>query len=117
MTIPPAQALADAYRTWPPDVRPKVHLSSPRVDLEIAERKPAGSRRTERVPVTPRLTPHADFIAELEGDIVDGTPVPPVGAGEVAAILDRYNNEVLFEQMTPEDAAVAFRADVEAAIG
>ncbi|WP_298461894.1 UV DNA damage repair endonuclease UvsE [uncultured Cellulomonas sp.] len=69
VTLPPAQALADTYRTWAPGVRPKVHLSSPRVDLEVAERKPAGSRRIERVPVTPRLTPHADFIAPW--DLVD----------------------------------------------
>ena len=43
----------------------------------------------------------ADFIADVEDEIVDGAPVPPVGAGEVAAILDRYNTEVLFERMTP----------------
>ncbi|WP_298461892.1 ABC transporter substrate-binding protein [uncultured Cellulomonas sp.] len=59
----------------------------------------------------------ADFIADLEDEIIDGTPVPPIGAGEVAAILDRYNNEVLFERMTPQDAAEQFRSEVEAAIG
>jgi multiple sugar transport system substrate-binding protein len=59
----------------------------------------------------------ADFIADVSDEIVDGAPVPPVGAGEVAAILDRYNNEVLFERMTPQDAAEAFRAEVESAIG
>lgn len=67
--LPPADALRAAYATWPDGVRPKVHLSSPRVDLEISERRPAGTRRVERVPVTPRLTPHADFIAPW--DLVD----------------------------------------------
>ncbi|MBX9247107.1 UV DNA damage repair endonuclease UvsE [Actinotalea ferrariae] len=67
--LPPAEALRATYATWPDGVRPKVHLSSPRVDLEIAEKRPAGTRRVERVPVTPRLTPHADFIAPW--DLVD----------------------------------------------
>ncbi|WP_199423186.1 UV DNA damage repair endonuclease UvsE [Actinotalea solisilvae] len=67
--VPPAEALRAAYATWPADVRPKVHLSSPRLDLEISERRPAGTRRVERVPVTPRLTPHADFVAPW--DLVD----------------------------------------------
>lgn len=59
----------------------------------------------------------AEFIADLEDEIVDGTAVPPIGAGEVAAILDRYNNEVLFERMTPQDAAEQFRTEVESVIG
>lgn len=67
--VPPAEALRAAYATWPADVRPKVHLSSPRLDLEISERRPAGTRRVERVPVTPRLTPHADFVSPW--DLVD----------------------------------------------
>ncbi len=67
--LPPAEALQACYATWPGGVRPKVHLSSPRVDLEISERRTAGTRRVERVPVTPRLTPHADFIAPW--DLVD----------------------------------------------
>lgn len=67
--LPPADALAATYRTWAPGVRPKVHLSSPRVDLEHVDRKVPGTRRTEHVPVAPRLTPHADFISPF--DLVD----------------------------------------------
>lgn len=67
--VPPADALRAAWATWPDGVRPKVHLSSPRLDLEISERRPAGTRRVERVPVTPRLTPHADFVSPW--DLVD----------------------------------------------
>lgn len=74
-----------------------------------------------REAISPNFSPSeqkaADFIADLEDEIVDGAPVPPVGAGEVAAILGRYNSEVLFERMSPEDAAKAFRAEVESAIG
>ncbi|MDT0166614.1 UV DNA damage repair endonuclease UvsE [Actinotalea sp. AC32] len=67
--LPPAEAFARTYATWPDGVRPKVHLSSPRVDLEIADRRRAGSRRVEKVPVVPRLTPHADFVSPW--DLVD----------------------------------------------
>jgi multiple sugar transport system substrate-binding protein len=59
----------------------------------------------------------AEFMADLEDEIVDGVPTPPVGAGEVAAILGRINSEVLFERMTPEEGAKQFRAEVEQAIG
>ncbi|GAA2725421.1 ABC transporter substrate-binding protein [Cellulomonas aerilata] len=59
----------------------------------------------------------AEFMKDLEDEIVDGVPTPPVGAGEVAAILARINSEVLFERMTPEEGAQQFRAEVEQAIG
>ena len=67
--LPPSEAVALTYRTWPDGVRPKVHLSSPRVDLEWTTRKVPGTRRSEKVPVPPRLTPHADFVAPW--DLVD----------------------------------------------
>ena len=59
----------------------------------------------------------ADFVEDLQDEIIDGPPVPPVGAGEVAAVLGRLNTEVLFERMTPEEAATQFRAEVEGIIG
>lgn len=59
----------------------------------------------------------AEFMADLEDEIVDGVPTPPVGAGQVASILARINAEVLFERMTPEEAAQQFRSEVEAVIG
>jgi UV DNA damage endonuclease len=45
----PAEALAAAYATWPSDVRPKVHLSSPRTAFDERGR-------------APRLDQHADFV-------------------------------------------------------
>ncbi len=59
----------------------------------------------------------ADFLADLEDEIVDGLPVPPVGAGEVAEIIKRINAEVLFDRLTPEAAAAQFMSEVEAATG
>lgn len=57
----------------------------------------------------------ADFMADLEDEIVDGPPVPPNGAGDVQDIITRINSEVLFGSMTPDEAAEAFLSEVEAA--
>lgn len=59
----------------------------------------------------------ADFMADLEPDIVDNPAVPPNGANEIQDIMIRINTEVLFERMTPDEAADAFLQDVGAAIG
>ncbi|GAB6939838.1 ABC transporter substrate-binding protein [Isoptericola variabilis] len=59
----------------------------------------------------------ADFMADLEPDIVDNPSVPPNGANEIQDIMIRINTEVLFERMTPDEAADAFLKDVGAAIG
>ncbi|WP_298461104.1 ABC transporter substrate-binding protein [uncultured Cellulomonas sp.] len=59
----------------------------------------------------------AEFIGDLQDEIVDAPPPMPVGAGEVAAIIKRLNEEVLFERLTPAEAADQFRSEVEAIIG
>ena len=53
-------ALAAALATWPVGVTPKIHYSSPRLDLE--ERKVRVGRRVERRMVVPQLRMHADLI-------------------------------------------------------
>jgi UV DNA damage endonuclease len=58
--IPTAEALAAALDTWPADVRPKIHYSSPRLDVE--ERRVRSGRRVERKLVLPQLRAHADLI-------------------------------------------------------
>lgn len=57
----------------------------------------------------------ADFIADVTPDIVDAPPPPPAGAGEVAAILARYNEQVMFGQTDPLEAAEAFIDEATAA--
>jgi len=52
----PGEALAAAVATWPADVRPKVHLSSPRTELRTI-----GRGRAAR-PAAPLLDQHADFV-------------------------------------------------------
>lgn len=74
-----------------------------------------------RAAVQPKFSPTdqqaADFLADLEDEIVDGPAVPPVGAGQVAEITRRLNQEVLFGRMTPEAAAKQFTLEVGSAIG
>ncbi|WP_418274954.1 ABC transporter substrate-binding protein [Isoptericola jiangsuensis] len=57
----------------------------------------------------------AEFMTDLEDEIVDGPPVPPNGAGDVQDIMIRINSEVLFGSMTPAEAADAFLSEVAAA--
>ena len=59
----------------------------------------------------------AEFMAGLEADIVDNPPVPPQGSSEMQDIMTRINTEVLFGNMTPDEAADAFLQEVGAAIG
>jgi UV DNA damage endonuclease len=58
--IPQADALVAALATWPPGVVPKVHFSSPRLDVE--EHKVRAGRRVERRLVLPPLRAHADLV-------------------------------------------------------
>ena len=53
-------ALAAALATWPPDQTPKIHVSSPRLDVD--ERRVRVGRRVERRIVLPQLRAHADLI-------------------------------------------------------
>lgn len=58
----------------------------------------------------------ADFMADLGDEIVDASPVPPNGSAEMQGIMERINTEVVFERITPEEAATMFMAEVNAAI-
>jgi UV DNA damage endonuclease len=58
--IPEPEALDLALSTWPEGVVPKVHYSSPRLD--VAERRSRAGRRVERRVVLPQLRAHADLV-------------------------------------------------------
>ena len=53
-------ALGAALATWPSDVTPKIHYSSPRLDIEV--RKVRRGRRVEQRIVLPQLRAHADLV-------------------------------------------------------
>jgi UV DNA damage endonuclease len=54
------EALQLALDSWPSGVRPKIHFSSPRLD--ISEKRRKVGRRVERTPVLPDIRLHADLI-------------------------------------------------------
>jgi UV DNA damage endonuclease len=58
--IPDREALDMALATWPAGVVPKIHFSSPRLDVGETRRKVG--RRVERRPALPQLRAHADLI-------------------------------------------------------
>lgn len=58
--IPGTEALELALGTWPSDVTPKIHFSSPRSD--VGERKQRRGRRTVRSVMMPAMRAHADLI-------------------------------------------------------
>jgi UV DNA damage endonuclease len=58
--IPDDQALASALATWPREGTPKIHFSSPRLDVE--ERRVRVGRRAETRYVLPQLRAHADLV-------------------------------------------------------
>ncbi len=58
--IPDREALSLALDTWPADVVPKIHWSTPRTAME--ERKKRVGRRVERSWVLPPLRAHADMV-------------------------------------------------------
>ena len=58
--IPDREALALALATWPGDVTPKIHYSTPKTAIEEKRRKVG--RRVESSWVLPQLRAHADMI-------------------------------------------------------
>lgn len=56
--VPLREALEGSLRTWPPDVRPKIHFSTPRTEMRTLE----GSSRIKR----PTWTEHSDFVNPFE---------------------------------------------------
>ncbi|WP_182112220.1 MULTISPECIES: ABC transporter substrate-binding protein [unclassified Actinotalea] len=59
----------------------------------------------------------AEFMERVAPTIEDSLNTPPIGAGEVAGIMARMNEQVLFDRLTPQEAAEQFVSEVEAVIG
>lgn len=63
---PPLEALRAALATWPADVTPKVHISSPRTEMHVDQRK--DTKGGKKVPVVrpPQWSQHSDFANPFE---------------------------------------------------
>lgn len=73
-----------------------------------------------REAIVPDLAEGAEVIVEyqeeLEPDISAIPPVPPEGYGAVQDIIFRYEEEIIFDRMTPEEAAESMASEIESAI-
>lgn len=67
--------------------------------------------------ITPALKPAdttvVSFLKDIAPDMEEAPPVPPVGAGSVQNVIKRYTDEVLYDRLTPQEAADAFKKEVE----
>lgn len=61
----------------------------------------------------------ADFILDIESEVEAQSvePVPALGFSALQEILYRYESEVFFENMTPEEAAESMIPEMESALG
>lgn len=64
--LPLREALAACLGTWPAGVRPKVHFSSPRTEMRIAEQQNPDTGRRVQVLQAPVWTRHSDYIHPFE---------------------------------------------------
>lgn len=60
------QALAACLRSWPANVTPKIHFSSPRTEMRLVERKSRATGKAEQVQAAPIWTGHADYLNPFE---------------------------------------------------
>ncbi len=81
--IPDGEALRLALATWPDGVRPKIHYSSPRTNVD--ERRKKVGRRVERSLVLPQLRAHADLVDPIA---FEEFVVRTVGALELDVMLE-----------------------------
>jgi UV DNA damage endonuclease len=66
--MPDHEALELALSTWPAGPVPKIHYSSPRLDM--SEKKRKVGRRVERSPALPQLRAHADLVDPIAFEYV-----------------------------------------------
>jgi UV DNA damage endonuclease len=64
--MPLRDALAACLGTWPATVRPKVHFSSPRTEMRVAEQMDPAIGRRVQVLQAPIWTRHSDYIHPFE---------------------------------------------------
>lgn len=90
------------------------------LDLTLGDRGlPSNLAQRERIlpnlPADQQLG--AQFIAEITPELAEAPPVPPVGAGSVADIMLGIYEGLLFDQLSPAEAAASFIEQVSAEIG
>jgi UV DNA damage endonuclease len=99
---PTSDALRAAFASWPAGVRPKVHLSSPRLSVTVERRPVPGTRRRREVVVVPDLSPHADLVSPWDFlDLIRSAP------GAVDVMLEAKAKDVALTWLRRSLARVA----------
>lgn len=88
-------------------------------DLLLAERGvPANEKIREYI--TPKLDEVnqevVDFLDAIAPRVGDAPPATPPGGGAIETIIDQHTQRVLFKELTPEDAAASFIAELQRAL-
>ncbi|KQP70326.1 MULTISPECIES: ABC transporter substrate-binding protein [Microbacterium] len=88
-------------------------------DLLLAERGvPANEKIREYI--TPKLDEVnqevVDFLDKIAPRVGDAPPATPPGGGAIETIIDQHTQRVLFGEVTPEDAAASFIAELQRAL-
>ena len=117
------QTVEAILRTWPDDVRPKVHFSSPRTELRQLVRRDRKTGKAVTVNAAPVWTGHADFVnpfefitfmrvAEgLEFDVMLEAKVKDLALIKLRPDLVRYAPEVAVRFGLGADAQVELEAE------
>lgn len=95
--IPPVDGLRLALATWPRDVRPKIHISSPRTEIRYL-RRPDGVRMQ-----VPLLNQHSDFL----------DPFPIIDLLSQARSLSLRPFDILLEAKAKDVALLRLRSQIE----
>lgn len=95
--IPSIDALRLALSTWPGDVRPKIHISSPRTEIRYL-RRPDGVRMQP-----PLLNQHSDFL----------DPFPVIDLLSQALSLSLRPFDILLEAKAKDVALLRLRSQIE----
>ncbi|MFC8679877.1 ABC transporter substrate-binding protein [Microbacterium ureisolvens] len=88
-------------------------------DLLLAERGvPANDKIREYI--TPKLgevdQEVVDFLDKIAPRVGDAPPATPPGGGAIETIIDQHTQRVLFGEVTPEEAAESFIAELQRAL-
>lgn len=88
-------------------------------DLLLAERG-VPANETIREYITPKLDEVNQTVVEFLDDLApvvgEAPPATPPGGGAIETIIDQHTQRVLFGELTPEDAAASFIAELQQAL-
>ena len=98
--------------TSSPTARRRPTCCSPSAACPPTRRSASTSRRSS----TRSTRTVVDFLDDLAPQVGDAPPATPPGGGAIEAIIDQHTQKVLFGEMTPEEAAASFIAELQQAL-